>query len=184
MLTFCSSAASKWDLPIPGSPASNTTRPSPVLAVSHRRSNNSSSSARPTRESRPPRSASKRLSIVLSPTTLHARSGARNPFGSEKTISRYSKRSPVRTRVDSEITTAPGSAAVCRRAARLRVSPTALNDEPDLVRSPMTTTPLAIPTRVRSVPGGPAIVSSRPTPSTMLKPARIACSALASCACG
>ena len=171
---------------MPGSPASNTTRPSPVPALSHRRSSNSSSSSRPTRASRPRRSASKRLSIMLSPTTVHARSGAGRPFKLDRTSSRYSKRSPVRSRVESEITTLPGSAAACRRAARFGVSPTATvsSDEPDPMRSPTTTTPVAMPIRVESVPGGPAIVLSWATASIMAMPARIARSASSSCAWG
>jgi len=48
-----SSAAVKRDLPIPGSPESNTTWPSPVFAFDQRRSSRSSSSSRPTSSVRP-----------------------------------------------------------------------------------------------------------------------------------
>ena len=44
----CDSAAVSRDLPIPGSPETSTTRPSPSFACCQRRSNRSSSSSRPT----------------------------------------------------------------------------------------------------------------------------------------
>ena len=58
-----SSAAVSRDLPMPGSPESNTTWPSPVFAFDQRRSSSSSSSSRPTSSVRPLACrASKRLS--------------------------------------------------------------------------------------------------------------------------
>ena len=48
------SAAESLDLPIPASPDSSTTWPSPVLALAQRRRSSSSSSSRPTSAVRPP----------------------------------------------------------------------------------------------------------------------------------
>jgi hypothetical protein len=48
------SAAESLDLPIPASPDSSTTWPSPVLALAQRRNSSSSSSSRPTSAVRPP----------------------------------------------------------------------------------------------------------------------------------
>ncbi len=182
----CSSAAIKRDFPMPGSPVSKMTRPSPVLACSQRRNKNSSSSVRPTSEDWPRRNASYRLSIRLSLNTTQARSTPRRPFNLESVSSRYSKRFPTSSRVASEITTVPGSAAVWRRAARLGVSPTTAvsSDAPKPIRSPATTNPVSTPIRTLSVPGGPASVSREGTASTIVKPARIARSTSASCACG
>src|SRR5215471_6653441 len=60
------SAAESLDLPIPASPDSSTTWPSPVLALAQRRNSRSSSSSRPTSAVRPPGCiASKRLSTDL-----------------------------------------------------------------------------------------------------------------------
>src|SRR5215469_6155114 len=61
------------DLPIPGSPESNTTWPSPFLARSHRRNRNSSSSPRPTSGvGEDARNASNRLATLLGRTTCQA----------------------------------------------------------------------------------------------------------------
>ena len=56
----------------------------------------------------------------------------------------------------SAITTAPGAAASCSRAARFGVSPTTASSRaaPSPTRSPTTTRPVAIPTRAAS--GSPA----------------------------
>src|SRR5208283_3432654 len=68
------SAAVSRDLPIPASPESNTTWPSPVFALDQRRSSNSNSSSRPTSAVRPLAcSASNRPSAEL------ARSAAQAP---------------------------------------------------------------------------------------------------------
>src|SRR5262245_48713528 len=61
-----------------------------------------------------------------------------------------SKRLPRSLRVASAITTVFGSAIPCRRAARFGVSPTMPRScaSPDPIRSPTTTSPVAMPTRV------------------------------------
>ena len=113
------------DLPIPASPESNTTWPSPVFALDQRRKSNSSSSSRPTRAVRPVAcSASKRLSIELDRSATQARSGPAIPLRSFALRASSSKRLPSSLRVPSAITTVLGSAIPCRRAARFGVSPT------------------------------------------------------------
>ena len=57
---------------MPGSPEMSTTQPSPSLASSHRRSNSSISSSRPTSGVVVARSASKRPSAAPSPSACHA----------------------------------------------------------------------------------------------------------------
>ena len=68
------------DLPIPGSPDSSTTRPSPLAACRQRRSSNSSSSSRPISGVVAARNASKRLSTDLVPSTRHAGNRLGEPF--------------------------------------------------------------------------------------------------------
>jgi hypothetical protein len=120
-----SSAAVNRDLPIPGSPESNTIWPSPVFAVDQRRSSNSSSSCRPTSAVRPVAcSASKRPSAELVRSADQARTGPAMPLRSFGPRSCNSKRLPSSFRVPSAMTTTFGSAIPCRRAARLGVSPT------------------------------------------------------------
>src|SRR5437763_1532811 len=75
----CDSAAVRRDLPIPGSPETSTTRPSPDFACCQRRNSRSSSSSRPTRGVVPERNASKRLTTPLSPITRQARCGSAKP---------------------------------------------------------------------------------------------------------
>ena len=76
-------AAVNRDLPIPGSPESNTTCPSPATAFDQRRSSNSSSSCRPTSSVTPVVwKASKRLSTGFALKTAQARSGPSMPFRS------------------------------------------------------------------------------------------------------
>ena len=71
------------DLPIPASPESSTTWPSPVFALDQRRSSNSSSSSRPTRAVRPVAcSASKRPSAELARSAAQARTGPAMPLRS------------------------------------------------------------------------------------------------------
>src|SRR5262249_40768687 len=74
----------------------------------------------------------------------------------------------------------------CSRAGRLGVSPTPAvsKAEPDPMRSPTITTPVAMLTLVSSVPVGPATVLRRLTASTIARPARAARSASSSWACG
>src|SRR5712671_6220912 len=70
------SAAESLDLPIPASPDSSTTWPSPVLALAQRRKSSSSSSSRPTSAVMPPACiASKRLSTELARSTAKAFTG-------------------------------------------------------------------------------------------------------------
>jgi hypothetical protein len=78
-LDACESAAVRRDLPIPGSPDISTTLPSPAFACCQRRSSRSSSSSRPTSGVASERSASKRLSTLLSPATRQARCGSAKP---------------------------------------------------------------------------------------------------------
>jgi hypothetical protein len=67
-------------LPIPGSPNSRTTCPSPSLACCHRRSSRAIFSSRPTSGVSPaPWRASKRLSALPSPATRQARTGSAKP---------------------------------------------------------------------------------------------------------
>ena len=75
----CDSAAVRRDLPIPGSPETSTTRPSPSFACCQRRNKRSSSSSRPTSGVVPERNASKRLTTPLSPTTRQAGCGSPKP---------------------------------------------------------------------------------------------------------
>ena len=78
------SAATRRDLPMPASPPSSTTRPSPARARRQSRSSSSSSSSRPTSGggAAPERSASKRLSTRPSRTARQARTGRGRPFSS------------------------------------------------------------------------------------------------------
>ena len=77
------SAAVSRDLPIPASPESSTTWPSPLFALDQRRSSNSSSSSRPTSAVRPAVcSASKRPSAELARNAAQARTGPAIPLRS------------------------------------------------------------------------------------------------------
>ena len=105
------SAAESRDLPIPASPDSSTTWPSPVLALAQRRKSSSSSSSRPTSAVRPPACiASKRLSTELARSTAKVRTGPAIPLSSFGPRSRSSKRLPSSLRVASAMTTVFGSA--------------------------------------------------------------------------
>src|SRR5215472_5282641 len=137
---------------MPGSPETSTTWPSRALARAQRRSNRSISSSRPTSGlSADPRNASNRLSTALGRNTCQTRTGAAMPFTSTAPRSWYSKRSPTSRRVPAAMTTAPCSASACSRAARFGVSPTTDCScaEPLPIRSPTTTSPVAIPTRLQ-----------------------------------
>jgi hypothetical protein len=172
------------DLPMPGSPESSTTWPSPALARAQRRNSRSVSSSRPiSRVSADPRNASNRLATLLGRSTCEAGTGLAMPFTSTAPRSRYSKRSRTSRRVLAAMTTASGSARVCRRAARLGVSPTTDCScaDPLPIRSPTTTSPVAIPTRAWSLTDP---TSRRPTASIKPSPARPARSASSSCARG
>ena len=178
----CDSAAVMRDLPIPGSPETNTTRPSPSFACCQRRNKSSSSSSRPTSGVVPERNASKRLTTPLSPTTRQAalwlgKTGER--LGPEILDL---EQVPICRRVLSATTRVPGRASACRRAARFGVSPTTPRScaAPAPIRSPTTTRPLAMP--IRTFSG--SCVASRPTASMTASPARAARSASSSCASG
>ncbi len=130
------------------------------------------------------RNASKRLSAALPRTTRAAITGAPKPLSSTAPRSTYSNRPPVSRRVLGAITTAPGSASACSRAARFGVSPTTACScaSPEPTRSPTTTRPVAMPTRTCN--GAAATVSSPATFSTSFSAARTARSASCSSARG
>ncbi len=173
------------DLPMPGSPIRSATRPSPALACCQRRCNSASSSSRPTSGVRSgPCRASKRLSAPLSRSTRVTMTGMAKPLISTAPRSSYSNNPPVSRRVLGAITTVPGSANACSRAARFGVSPTTACscEAPWPIRSPTTTSPVAMPTRTCN--GAAATVSSPATFSTSFSPARTARSASCSPARG
>jgi hypothetical protein len=68
------------DLPMPGSPDTSTTEPSPLFACCQRRSSIASSSSRPTSGVAVAQSASNRLSARLSRNTCAATTGAAKPL--------------------------------------------------------------------------------------------------------
>jgi hypothetical protein len=113
-----SSVAVSRDLPIPASPDSSTTWPSPDFALNQRRSSSSDSFSRPTSAVMPlARSASKRLSTELARSAAQARTGTAMPLRSLPPRSCSSNRLPRSLRVLSAMTTMFGSANLCRRAA-------------------------------------------------------------------
>ena len=171
------------DLPMPGSPEISTTEPSPPFARSQRRSSRSISSTRLTSGVVLARSASNRLSAALAPSACHAWMASAKPLSATIPRSRYSNRPPVSLRVLDEITTAPGSASACSRAARFGVSPTtACSWAAPAPSSPTTTSPVAMPTR--TCKGAAAAVLSIGTASTSESPVRTARSASCSWAWG
>ncbi len=105
------SAAESLDLPMPASPDSSTTWPSPVFAFVQRLMSSSSSSSRPTSAVRTPGCiASKRLATELARGTANALTGPAIPLRSFGPRSRSSKRVPTSLRVASAMTTVFGSA--------------------------------------------------------------------------
>ena len=171
------------DLPIPASPDSNTTWPLPVLAFAQRRNSSSSSSSRPTSSVRPPACrASKRPSAELARSAAQARTGPAMPLRFLAPTSCNSNRLPRSFRVPSAMTTMFGSAMPCSRAARFGVSPTIACScaAPAPMRSPTTTSPVAMPTRVCNG----ALVLSPATAAISSNPVRTARSASSSWACG
>jgi hypothetical protein len=94
------------DLPIPGSPETSTTCPSPALARAQRRNSRSISSARPISGlSADPRNASNRLAKTLGRSTCQAGTGVAMPLTSTPPRSRYSKKiadQPARARGDDD----------------------------------------------------------------------------------
>jgi hypothetical protein len=170
------------DLPMPGSPETSTIWPLPALACSHRRASSAISSSRPTIGVVAMRSASKRLSTMLGRSATKARMVPSMPLSSCGPRSSSSKRLPSSFRVLSAMTTMFGSAMLCNRAATFGVCPTIPRScaSPDPIRSPITTIPVAIPTRVCS--GAGALTAA--TAAINSSPARTALSASSSCACG
>src|SRR4029077_17519893 len=165
------------DLPIPGSPVSTTTRPSPWETPRQRRNSSSISSSRPNRGvSFLSCCASKRLPTPLVLSPRHAGTGSAQPLSAAGPRSRYSNCPPVSRRVLADITTVPGSASTCRRAASFACSPTTACscEPPSPMRSPTSTTPVAMPTRTCN--GASAPVCRLGTASTSARPARTACS--------
>ena len=137
------------DLPIPASPESNTSWPSPALACSQRSSSRPTSWPRPTNCERSAlRVASKRLTPRCSPVTMYARMGSARPFTLRGPRAASTKRSPTIRRVESAMTTLSGPASASKRAARFGVSPTTLTSRATSspTMSPTTTAPVATPT--------------------------------------
>ena len=99
-----------------------------------------------------PCSASNRLSTELARSAAQARADPVMPLRSFGPRSCSSNRLPRSFRVASAMTTTFGSAIPCRRAARFGVSPTIPRScaSPEPIRSPTTTSPVAMPTRVCS----------------------------------
>ena len=173
------------DLPMPASPRMTTIRPAPAHALCHAPPRTASSSSRPTiGVAVPLRRAAKRLSAALRATTRHTWMRPGMPLSSCAPRSSYTNAPPASACVCGAITTEPGSATDCSLDARLGVSPaTAQRSDTSLpMRSPITTGPVAMPTRTRSLAAG--ATSSAWTASTMSSPARTARSASSSCARG
>lgn len=177
-------ASTSRDMPMPASPLTSTTWPSPPRARRQRISTVATSCARPRMGWRLSRSAAKRPSLELSAPTRQARTGAGMPFSTCSPRSMNQKRPSTRRRVAGETMMVSGSARLCRRAARLGVSPSTARSSaaPSPTMSPTTTKPVAMPMRTRSSTSGRSF--SLPTASTMPSPARIARSPSSSCACG
>ena len=91
--------------------------------------------------------ASNRPSARPSPATRQTASGSAKPLRRCGPRSSSSNRPPTSRRVAWLITTLPGSASACRRAARFGVSPTTASSRaaPSPIRSPTTTCPVAMP---------------------------------------
>ncbi len=170
---------------MPASPENRTTWPSPSLARSQRSRSSAISCSRPMNGvSAPACAASKRLSVARSPTTRQTRTAFMRPLNSCAPRSSHWYSPPSNRRVVSAITTEPGVAASCSRAARLGVSPETApaSSTPSPNKSPTTTAPVAMPTRAsrtRSACGVSAAMAS-----TTSSPARTARSASSSCALG
>ncbi len=181
-------ASTRRDLPMPGSPSTSTTWPSPSRAVSQARSSRPSSSWRPTSGCAPAARAARPAASPRSPVTRQAGTGSSMPLRDWPPRSSQSKRSPSSARVPAPITTWSAAATDCSRAARLGVSPTtALSaDAPSPTMSPTTTRPVAMPTRTaRCTPrDAPVSALSAPIDATMSSPDRTARSASSSWARG
>ena len=93
------------------------------------------------------------------PRTRKRAIGSLKPARRRRPRSSTSNRRPRSRLVRSAITTCPGPASACRRAARFGVSPITSRSwaSPEPTRSPMTTRPVAMPTRAANVwPSGDA----------------------------
>ena len=169
---------------MPGSPESKTTCPSPPFAFDQRRSSKSSSSSRPTSSvSAPACRASKRLSTE---TCSYCRPGSHRSFDAFQAP--VSQGHQARTNCRRACACSPQSRRhsasqwPASRAAMFGVSPTIACscEAPDPIRSPTTTRPVAMPTRVCN---GAWVLDYR-LQLTNSSPARTARSASSSWACG
>ena len=128
-------AAVSRDLPMPASPESSTTWPSPAFALAQRRSRSSLSSSRPTSAVSPPAcSASNRLSCELALSAAKARVGPATPLRSCGPRSSSSNRLPSSLRVPSAMTTLSGSAIALQPRGEVR----RVADDAALLRLPRT----------------------------------------------
>ena len=129
----------------------------------------------------PPRSGSP---MPAPPSTAQTAMGSDIPLTSRRPRLRKVNRSPSSARVEAATTTAPGSARLWSRAATFGASPTVAccSDASPLMRSPTTTSPvaMAIRTSTRSVRAFRAASIA----AMMSRPARTARSASSSCARG
>ena len=177
------SAAVNRDLPIPGSPESNTTWPSPVLAFDQRRSSRSSSSSRPTSSVSPLACrASKRLSTEAGRNAAQARTGPEIPLRScaqgrqaRTDCPRASACSP-----QSQRCSAPQCPASAPQGSASRLRCLAPEKRPN--RSGRR--PPRGPLRCRHESEGVRASSGHLPPATNSSPARTARSASSSWACG
>ena len=131
---------------MPDSPAIITARPLPACICVQRRTSNSSFSSRPTSGlSTASCSASNRLPTAASFSTCQTCTGPGMPFKSKRPRSAQSNRRPIWWRVAVSMTTPSSLARLCRRAARLGVSPIAVCclASPVPIISPITTRPVA-----------------------------------------
>ena len=180
------SSCARRDLPIPGSPLISTTRPPPAPTVSQCSSSSASSPSRPTNGVSPrDATASSRVRASVGRNTRNADTGRRMPLSVSSPMLSTAKKPSTRTRVPSLITTVPGQAADCRRAARFGVSPT-ISCGCRLASSPAsvtTTSPVWTPIRTwRS--SRPKRAPRAATASTTASPAATASRASSSCASG
>ena len=134
------------DLPMPASPDSRTTWPSPAAETFQVWMSKSHSSSRPTKGVTPRAVASKRLTD-RPPTTWYKGIGLSKPLTGRAPKSWYSNRSAANCLVRPDTTIELGDANACSRAARFAASPTTASCSvtPSVLTSPTTTKPVAIP---------------------------------------
>ena len=153
------------DLPMPGSPESSTTWPSPSQACCQRSSRSATSCSRPTSgvRARPRARLEAAADRALAEHPRTPRTGSAKPLSDSgpRSASSNAADQPPRRRGDHD---GAGPASSCRRAARFGVSPTtaSLSRRALAHESPTTTSPVAIPTRAAS--GSPAGVVRRRRP--------------------